>query len=130
MAVVRTDLRKAPERTWTPPQESRDGRVSSIAQLTAAKVSNPKFRGKAQEILSTFQRAFLNRECASSNPPRSFQQFLVGQRQPQGQLTFDSWDFGTQPSSINRAARLGLGTVSHGQINVAHDRLAVQAFVG
>jgi hypothetical protein len=39
------------ERKWTPPQESRDGRASSIAQLTAAKVSNPKFRGKVGNSL-------------------------------------------------------------------------------
>jgi hypothetical protein len=58
MAVVRTDLRKAPERKWTPPQESRDGRVSSIAQLTAAKVSNPKFRGKVRKFSRHFKGHF------------------------------------------------------------------------
>jgi hypothetical protein len=40
------------------------------ARLPAAKVSNPRFRGKARNS-PTFQRVFLDRECASSNPPRS-----------------------------------------------------------
>jgi len=31
---------------------------------------------------------------------------------------------------MSRITQRSLGTVSHGQVNVAHDRLAVAAFVG
>jgi hypothetical protein len=34
----------------------------------------PQILGKSAEILPTFQRAFFNLECASSNPPRSANQ--------------------------------------------------------
>ena len=44
------------------------------AQLPAAKVLQPQIWRKSAEIPPTFQRAFLNREYASSNPPRSARQ--------------------------------------------------------
>jgi hypothetical protein len=46
MAVVRTDLRKAPERKWTTPQESRDGCVSSMLSLQLQKSPTPNFEEK------------------------------------------------------------------------------------
>jgi len=41
------------------------------AVWAAAWSLRPRIQGKCGEILPTFQKAFFNRECASSNPPRS-----------------------------------------------------------
>ena len=64
---------KTAERKWNVSQESRDGCVSNTLSLQLQKSPTPNSR-KSAEIPPTFQRAFLNRECASSNPPRSARQ--------------------------------------------------------
>ena len=50
--------------------ESGDGCVSRMLSLQLQKSPTPDFEEK-REIPPTSQRAFLNRECASSNPPTS-----------------------------------------------------------
>jgi len=50
--------------------ESKDGCVSKMLSLELQKSPTPDFEEK-REIPPTSQRAFLNWECASSNPPRS-----------------------------------------------------------
>jgi hypothetical protein len=53
--------------------EARDGCISRILSFQLQKSPAPNFREKCG-IPPTFQRAFLNRECGSSNPPRSASQ--------------------------------------------------------
>jgi hypothetical protein len=53
--------------------ESGDGCVSRMLNLQLQKYPTPDFE-ETREIPPTSQRAFLNRECASSNPPRSARQ--------------------------------------------------------
>ena len=68
-----TTSEKPEDTKWT--ASSRDGCVSSVLSLQLQKSPTPNFAGSA-EILPTYQRVFLNRECASSNPPRSASQSL------------------------------------------------------
>jgi hypothetical protein len=59
------DCARRPEKS-----ESRDGCISWMFGLQLQKSLTSDFKENA-EIPPTFQRAFLNWECTSSNPPRS-----------------------------------------------------------
>jgi hypothetical protein len=61
--------------------ESRDGCVSRMRSLQLQSLQ-PQISTKSAENPPTFQMAFLNRECASSNPPRSATQCGAGRNCP------------------------------------------------
>jgi hypothetical protein len=73
MALVRTDVRKAQNgpRVKNPATGAYPG-----CSASSCKSLQPQIWRKSAEIPPTFQRAFLNREYASSNPPRSASQSL------------------------------------------------------
>jgi hypothetical protein len=70
-------------RSAQPPKrpEFRDRADAECAPLSCRSLQTSISR-KSAEILSTFQRAFLDRECSSSNPPRSARQSCVSRGFP------------------------------------------------
>jgi hypothetical protein len=73
MAVVRTTFEKH-QNGKGPPQKCKTG-VYLVCSAYSCESLQPQISRKSAEIPPTFQRAFLNRECASSNPPAPANQF-------------------------------------------------------